>query len=217
MEIRMKTIKLDVLKKNRIYFKCKTENGYEVKLKVTQKSENIELGLQELLVRDVSVRTKYGTDIIYDLESEVKTKSITTLQHRYNRELVEKCKSLGGKWDSKIKTWVFTSVVENEVEELDAQYNSEMINVEITALVDLNSWQGPVHFLGYPLAKAVGRDSGARLCDEIAMISGKISSSGSMKNWYTSVDAGTVFRLNLSKNLLKEVNSEKWEVKVLDE
>lgn len=65
----MKTITLDLIKKNRVYFKCLTTTGYEVKLKITQKSENLQLGKQDLLVNDISVRTKYGTDIIYDLEA----------------------------------------------------------------------------------------------------------------------------------------------------
>src|SRR4051812_49192364 len=104
----MKTITLDIVKKNRVYFKCINESGYEVKLKVTHKSETLSLGKQELLVRDCSIRTKYGTDIIYDLESEVKEKGIVTLQCKYNIFLVEKCKELGGKWDADSKSWVFS-------------------------------------------------------------------------------------------------------------
>lgn len=63
----MKTIKLNIVKKNRVYFKCINDKGYEVKLKITPDSENLTIGEHILNVRDVSVRTKYGTDIIFEL------------------------------------------------------------------------------------------------------------------------------------------------------
>src|SRR5579863_7059156 len=154
----MKQITLDILKKNRVYFKCKNERGYEVKLKVTPKSECLSLGKQDLLVRDCSVRTKYGTDIIYDLEEEIKTDRVVTLQSRYNAYLVEKCKELGGRWDAESKTWVFSAIVEDKVEVLDALFNSEIVTIEITAKGDRWGSKDAVCFAGYRIAKAWGRD-----------------------------------------------------------
>ena len=211
----MKTIKLQVLKKNRVYFKCVNETGYEVKLKVTPKSENLELGTHELLVNDVSVRTKYGTDIIYDLESEIKEDGIVTLKHRYNTTLVEKCRELGGKWDSDSKAWVFSKMVEDKVEELEALYCGDEVVVEITAVEDRFGSQGPVTWEGYPLAKATGRDSGATMCEGVSMTEGKIGSGGSVKNWGTEVLKGTKFRLSISHGLLENADTDRFTYEVI--
>lgn len=215
----MKTLVLNLVKKNRVYFKCLTENGYEVKLKITQKSEHLELGKQELLVNDCSVRTKYGTDVIFELESVTKKDSIITLKHdRYNTILVEKCKNLGGKWDADEKVWVFNAIVEDKVEELELLFNSNVAQIEVTANEDLFGSQEAVYCCGYPIAKARGRDSGANLCDGVAMISGRINSGGSMKNWCTFVDKDSKFRLSCSKVLLDRcLFDSEWSFTILNE
>lgn len=197
----MKTITLNVIKKNRVYFKC-THNNYDVKLLIDDKSINLELGEQELLVDDISVRTKYGTDLIYQLavDSEIQKiakNKIVTLCADYNQFLVDACRRLGGRWDASAKAWVFTSLVENEVEELDELYNSKKIVIEITALEDCYSCTAPLTFCGYTIATATGRDSGAVLAENIACLNGDIKSSGSMKNWSTRAIEGSIFRLQI--------------------
>lgn len=211
----MKTITLNVLKKNRVYFKCQTQSGFTVKLRIDSASESLHLGEQELLVRDVSVRTKYGVDIIYELEAAIKKdERKVALQHAtYNSELVKKCKELGGKWDGEAKAWVFSSIVEDGVEELDFKYNTNLVDVEITATTDLSAHTSSVTFFGYTIARATGRDSGATLGDNVCMVNGHISSGGSVKNWSTEIRSGSVFRLSISENLL-EVDSN-WSVRVL--
>lgn len=215
----MKTVTLDIVKKNRVYFKCLNERGYEVKLKITSQSENLPLGKQELLVKDCSVRTKYGTDIIYDLEDIVKNDSIVTLKHdKYNRLLVEQCKNLGGRWDAEEKAWVFSAIVADKVEELDYLINTDIVNIEITAKEDRWGEKGAVHFCGYRIAIAQSRDSGATLCDGVAMITGAIKSGGSMKNWGTEVSAGSQFRLRCSRKWLVRYNdSERWDYAVISD
>mgnify|MGYP001614861289 CR=1 FL=1 len=85
----MQTLELNLIKKNRVYFKCTNEKGYEVKLKVDEKSQNLELGKQKLLVNDISVRSKYGTDLIYQVYAEIKEEGIVSIKHRYNSLLVD--------------------------------------------------------------------------------------------------------------------------------
>jgi hypothetical protein len=212
----MKTITLNLIKKNRVYFKCTNESGYEVKLKITPDSENLNLGENILLVNDVSIRSKYGVDIIYQVISEVKKDDKPILlKHRYNTDLVEKCRELGGKWDSEYGVWVFPSIVEDKVEELDYMYNSDVVEIEIKFLKDEYGYRGPMIFLGYPLAKATGRDSGARVCDDVSLISGKIYSGGSVKNWSTEVTKDTVFRMKISKNLLSQHETKNYEIKII--
>lgn len=217
----MKTLKLTILQKNRKYFACKL-NGYNAKLVIDQKSDSLEIGEHELLVNDLSVRTKYGTDLIFEVAHEIKKEeknSITSLKHRYNTILIERCKNLGGKFDDESKSWIFNSVVFDEVEKIDETFNSDTVTVEITALAKQNELREAVQFCGYPIAQAFGRDSGAKICTDVYMISGKLYSGGSQKNWYSCIEGGSVFRLNISKNLLqelKETYDENWAIKILE-
>lgn len=213
----MKTLTLEIIKKNRRYFAAK-HNGYDVKVLIDGDSESLELGTKELLLEDISVRTKYGTDVIYKLVGEAKLpERIVTLKHRYNANLVERCRELGGKFDNGI--WVFSALVEDKIEALDYYYNSDEVSIEITAKGDVRGYQAPIYFCGYLLAKASGRDSGAKLGSDFAQISGTIESSGSMKNWTTVVRKGSVFRTKMSKVLLegrKELFADDFEIKILE-
>ena len=120
---------------------------------------------------------------------------------------------MGGRWDSQSKAWVFSAIVEDKVEELDALFNTNIITAEITAKMEIHGGQGAVNFCGYPLAKAFGRDSGAKVCDGVALIKGDIGSGGSQKNWATIVSVGSVFRLQVSATLLKQCSfSDTWDL-----
>lgn len=218
----MKTITLNLLKKNRVYFKCTDSNGYEVKLRIDKNSENLSLSTHELLVNDESVRSKYGVDVIYSVYAELKNSKILTLKHRYNMRLVERCRELGGRWDSEEKVWVFSDIVESQIEELDYLFNTNIKTVDITAKGERfgSRWsnKGMCTFAGYPLCKATGRDSGAVMCDDVALLKGGIGSGGSVKNWGSTIDDASVFRLQISENLLNSgyYDKDKWDVKIVD-
>jgi len=200
----MKSIKLQINKKNRKYFSC-MHNGFEVKLVIDAASENLSLGEQELLIEDVSVRTKFGTDLIYKVVGEITKDKIVTLQsHCYNDWLVDSCRKLGGKWDAEASTWVFSPIVEQEVDELDRLFNEDLMVIDIEALDDIVSYTSSVTFMGYTVARAFGRSSGAKIGAKVKQLDGSISSGGSAKNWFTLVKKGSRFRLEISKNLLAE-------------
>lgn len=55
-----------------------------------------------------------------------------------------------------------------------------------------DGWQGPVEVAGRTIARAWGRDSGAKLGDGVVKLQGRVGSGGSMKNWETVVDADVV-------------------------
>jgi len=210
----MKTIRLNITKKNRKYFAC-SHNGHEVKLVIDVASEMLSVGEHELLVEDVSVRTKFGTDTIYKVVGETKKEDkIVTLQsYCYNDWLVDSCRKLGGKWDGEASTWVFSPLVEQEVDELDRLFNDDIVAIDIEALDDIVSYTAPVTFMGYTIARAFGRSSGAKIGSLVKQLDGKISSGGSAKNWYTQVDKGSRFRLEISKNLLAERElSKSWKI-----
>lgn len=209
----MRNVNLTLVKKNRKYFAC-ISKGYDVKLVIDTQSEGLALGEHELLVEDVSVRTKFGTDVIYQLAAEIKkTDKIVTLQHPvYNAWLVDTAKNLGGKWDAGAKAWVFATLVGGEVEALDVLYNDSLVTVDIKATDKLFADTGPVTFLGYTIARAFGRDGGAKLGDSVALIEGSIGSGGSAKNWITTIAKDSVVRLVVSENLLKENSDSEWEI-----
>ncbi len=212
----MKTIKLKILKKNRKYFACMSDN-YKCKLLINENSSHLEPGGEprEFLVNDISVRSKYGTDLIYELYAKdtEETQGICTLKHeKFNSNLVNACKKLGGKWDKGESAWIFSAIIEDKVEELDVLYNSEHITVEITAKNRMEWRTESVDFLGYTIARAYGRDTGAKLGDGVSQIEGKIDSAGSMKNWTTVVTIGSIFRLMVPKDLLNAFKYEdEWE------
>lgn len=208
----MKTIKLEIIKKNRKYFACK-KDGYKCKLIINAGSENLAIGPHELVVEDRSVRTKYGTDLIYEIvgdATEQEDAGIVTLSHyTYNADLVEKCRDLGGRWDSETECWVFSTIVEDEVEELDDIYNSELVPIEISVapnsdgdIEPVTQHTGPVEFLGYTIARARGRDSGAKIGDIVSLMRGRVYSSGSMKNWRSCVSSDAIIRLKIPSKLL---------------
>ena len=214
----MKNINVEVISKGRKYYKCKLNDKYDCKL---ISADELKIGEKyELLADDISVRSKFGTDLIYSCIQKVdKDAGVLTLKHeKYNGILAVSAKQIGGKLDAEEKVWVFSKLVENEVEILDNLFNDDIVNIEIKSIGRRFGEQEAVYIFGYKICYAWGRDSGAKLADNICMISGKISSGGSSKNWGTIIEDGSVFRLSLSKNLIDRFPevSEKWEIKILD-
>lgn len=180
---------LNILKRNRKYFAAETDSKRKCKLLIDSNSENLELGEHCLAIEDISVRSKYGTDLIYKLSvsAEVQAEQgIVSLKADYNSQLVKECRKLGGSWDKEQNAWIFPGFVADEVEELDEIYNSAPITVEITAIEEIRAYGKGIEFLGRPLCRAFGRDSGARIDSDIALISGYATSGGSQKNWRLS-------------------------------
>lgn len=204
----MKTLTLNVLKKNRKYFAA-TVNGYKAKILIDENSNSLELGMYDLTVDDISIRTKYGTDVIYKLScplSDQKDDTVVALKTNFfNLDLIDECRKLGGRYDTDSGAWIFKSFVENEVDELDYLYNSELINVEIELNDDYCGEQTSFDLAGFVLADATGIRSGARVSESIAVIRGGFIRCGSQRNWKTACKANTVIRMQIPSNLLKKV------------
>lgn len=103
------------------------------------------------------------------------------------------------------------------MEELDFLYNSELISIEISTTEDISEHNGPVEFMGYTIARAFHRDSGAKLGEGISLIKGNVDSAGSRKNWRTWIEENSIFRLKVPKELFKSYGSkyESWKIKEL--
>lgn len=223
MSASKQTAKINLISKGRKYFKAKLNDKYDCKFVIDNNSEKLELNTDyELIVEDVSIRTKFGTDLIFSMITETKKQEgVVCLQHdRYNTLLVRECQNLAGKYDVETKSYTFNKIYEKEVEELDWEFNSDLVTVDIKAKEDIIGSHDSVYFCGYPIVRAFGRDSGAKLCQDIGMISGKIGSGGSVKNWSTRINKGAIFRLQLSKNLLEEyrkIEESEWEITIAGE
>lgn len=119
----------------------------------------------------------------------------------YNADFVAKCRNFRGKWKKEENAWYFDdSIIEHVRKAMidffgttgEKPYNNcilEVCNFTHSAMT------APVILFGRTIAKAFGRDSGARLGDDIVLIDGDIDSGGSAKNWSTNIINAT-FRIN---------------------
>lgn len=131
---------------------------------------------------------------------------------QYNAEFIEKIKNIGGRrWNGADRCW---EVPESEIETV-RQYMTEVfgetdqdegerVTIKLTFNEDADAERNAVVIYGKTIARATGRDSGARVGDEATLISGSISSGGSMRNWRTTIKAGSVFKVrNIPKKALE--------------
>ena len=121
----------------------------------------------------------------------------------YHKDFVARARALGGKWTK--PDWVFDPRDEARVEEaLKDVYKwrkpvagEPVVTVEVTVSAD-HDWKehrAPLLLGGVCVASAFGRDSGARLGENVVVTKGTITSGGSMKNWNTVAKAKTVFEI----------------------
>lgn len=209
----------NVIKKNRKYFSATTENNRSCKILIDECSKDLELGENFLAVVDISVRSNYGTDLIYKLAENVEEQiklGICSLRSEYNTMLIEKCRKLGGTWDKSQGAWIFSSIVEKEVEELDQIFNSDLITIEIEAIEEIQEQGKSIEFLGYPVCKAFSRDSGARIETRIALLSGYATSGGSKNRWTTVLSEGATLRLKVPVDLLNIYEDKRFQFKTIN-
>ena len=117
----------------------------------------------------------------------------------YSAEFVSGARRLAGKWSK--PNWVFPLTQEARVRALCATvygYDGgpvETVTLRLTANDRVTSDRSGVRIAGRTIAVAFERDSGARLGEGVVQIAGRCNSGGSRKNWYTEIDAGSIFEL----------------------
>ena len=122
------------------------------------------------------------------IQTTISEERITVLSY-YNTEFVSKARALKGKWETPF--WVFDTRVEEHV--LNAVRScfgvdgtEDYQTCVLTVCLDEWADKSGVEVLGRPIAKAWGRDSGAKLCEDVICVEGTYTSGGSVKNWGTS-------------------------------
>jgi hypothetical protein len=150
-----------------------------------------------------------------------------TVHSTFNPELPTAARKLGGKWNG--EAWIFSISEEELVRKLYKEIygtdgsSTEMVDLRATFLGE-NYGQSRVregYYLGgIQVARAFGRDSGAKITEGVIVEKGGFSSCGSMKNWYTRVSVGTVLKLkslptDLVENL--KINLKNWKFEIISE
>ncbi len=113
----------------------------------------------------------------------------------YHEEFVRKCRNLRGHY--KESAWWFDDSILEYVREIMMESfgtTGETPFETCTLLIkdyDDREDKGPCTLFGRTIARAFGRDSGAKLGDDIIFISGIYTSSGSVKNWCTEIKKAT--------------------------
>jgi len=121
----------------------------------------------------------------------------------YNPEFVRRIKKAGGKWKADKKVWECDErsieavrAIMREVYGMD-DLPQELVTVRVTVrekgVIDQHT--GPVVLFGRTIASAFGRDSGAKVGEGVVFEKGTCRSGGSVKNWYTIIEAGSVFTI----------------------
>lgn len=118
----------------------------------------------------------------------------------YNADFVSRIKLIGGKWEAGSRRWAIKAdaleaarkammEVYGETDEAPA---AETVTLVLEFRAEMVKAQGPITIAGKTIAAAFGRDSGARVGDDVAFIAGAPESCGSVKNWSTCIPEGSV-------------------------
>jgi hypothetical protein len=140
----------------------------------------------------------------------------------YNGLFVAEARNLGGKWQA--PEWVFDIRNEEMVRKVCMLYygtdgfTTDLVDVRVTLTEGDSGFpaRSPIEIFGRTVARAFGRDFGAKLGDGIVLEAGGFGSSGSAKNWYTSAEDGTtVIMRDVSRLLVSLHNNESIVVEVI--
>lgn len=151
----------------------------------------------------------------------------------YHPRFVSEAKRLGGKWSPSSKAWVFDPRDRERVEALcrevygtAGEEDCELVSVRIRALDEIWNLHEAVYFAGRVVARAWGRDSGAKLGPGVVQVAGeRPRSGGSAKYWRTTIPKDAVFELRdlpraaVEAAIAKERErgeEARWEIEVLD-
>lgn len=167
----------------------------------------------------------------FEIKREGKTVSCIA---PYHPKFVKKMHKAGAVWDKEKKVWSSNLLTEEDFRKaMKSTYGRidepcEVATINLTAQREIEATWGPVVWGDRPLCMAKKRNSGARVCSDVALIDESepvedgyesgIDSGGSSKYWSTVVRAGTVFRLNdVSLAMIdKTKDDDRWEIEILE-
>lgn len=81
---------------------------------------------------------------------------------------------------------------------------ADVVTIRLTAIEKADACRGDLIFANKVLSHATGRDSGAKTGYDVSLIHGNVKSGGSVKNWLSIAEEGSVFILrNVNRAVLK--------------
>ncbi len=144
----------------------------------------------------------------------------------YNKEFISEIKNIGSaKWNSDEKCWTVPEEYIDNVREMMVHIygysdisKNETVKVTVKFLEGVAETKDSVKIFGKDVSKATSRDSGARVGENVVLVSGKIESGGSRVYWESQVEEGTIFSLSkVNKNVFdKEKNNPPYKIEILD-
>jgi len=144
----------------------------------------------------------------------------------YNKEFISEIKNIGSaKWNSDEKCWTVPEEYIDNVREMMVHIygysdisKNETVKVAVKFLEGVAETKDSVKIFGKDVSKATSRDSGARVGENVVLVSGKIESGGSRVYWESQVEEGTIFSLSkVNKNVFdKEKNNPPYKIEILD-
>lgn len=194
---------LEIVKRNRKYFAARIADKYDCKIVIDVNSEHLSLGMHVLSVNDISIRTKFGIDLIFkvisDVDQQIKESGFCTLQPQHklrNADLIRQVHRLCGRWDTAAQAWIFPKMVEDKVEELDYIYNSDLVTIEVE-FTEALVFDTSVELFGYEIAGRINT------FDEVAVLDGELKLDFKKGCWVVNVVEGTVIRFKVASELLR--------------
>lgn len=130
-----------------------------------------------------------------------KTETQLIVSSPYHPDLPGPAKKLGGRWNK--SAWVYDARDEERVRELyrgiygtdGSAPTGDLVSLRVSFPDGASTYHGGIFVGGRCIGRATGRDSGASLADGIIIISGNITSGGSVKNWRTVAPEGTIVEI----------------------
>ena len=142
---------------------------------------------------------------------------IADLYTPYNPDFIRRIKGIGGaKWSAGEKCWQIPADAVDAAREImkdvygysDTSEN-ETIKIKVTVNEEIWESRKPVVLFGKVISMAYGRDSGAKVGEDVSYINGRANSGGSSQHWKSIVESGSILILsNVNKNLFEKENPE---------
>jgi len=134
----------------------------------------------------------------------------------YNRDFVTAIKGVGSaRWSADSRAWVCreedadaAKAILRRIYGEDGESVETRYTVKIRLTEDLRGDRAPVVYMGKQLASARGRDTGARVGEDVILEKGSVISGGSRANWESIAREGAEFSL---KHVGQELIDEKME------
>lgn len=144
----------------------------------------------------------------------------------YNSDFVKAIRQVGGaKWNPADKCWETPESAVDAIRRIMTKVyghsdisEDETMTLKVTFTEARSTTCDAEQLFGKVLARAFGKTSGAKIGDDVAYISGGATSGGSVKNWQSIVEEGSVAILsNVSKALYeKDKDAEGIVIEIMD-